>query len=130
MQALEQVIPHYQGIAWANLAWVAWRQGKFSEAQRHGQAALKVWQTEPLAPGTFFQWIALWPLLAIELAQNHLANAVHYARSLLVPEQQPLPMTLRTALEEAIQIWDANRPEAARMHLNEAMTVAQEMGYL
>jgi hypothetical protein len=55
---------------------------------------------------------------------------VQYARDLLAPSQQHLPDALSTILEAAIQTWDADQPDAARAHLQQAMALAREMGYL
>jgi tetratricopeptide (TPR) repeat protein len=66
--------PEYLGIARANLAWLAWRQGKLSEAQVNGRAALEIWRGQPVK--YVFCWLALWPLIGVELAQNRLAEAI------------------------------------------------------
>jgi serine/threonine protein kinase/tetratricopeptide (TPR) repeat protein len=120
--------PEYLGIARANLAWVAWREGNLSEAQVNGRAALEIWRARPVE--YVFYWLALCPLIGVELAQNRLAEAIDYAHMLLEPKQQPLPEALRADIEAAMQAWDAGRTEMAHTHLQRATASAQEMGYL
>jgi hypothetical protein len=112
----------------ANLAWVAWRLDNLAETQAHAHAALDRWQSLPLEYP--FQWTALWPLLAVALTKAQIAEAVDYERALLHPLQERLPETLTTALQAAIQAWDAKEPETACTHLQRAMVLAQELRYL
>jgi DNA-binding SARP family transcriptional activator/Tfp pilus assembly protein PilF len=118
----------YIAMATANLAWVAWREGKNAEAEQHGKAALELWQSSEMVYP--FQWAALWPLIDIMLGQNELSQAVDYVRRLLAPGQQLLPDVLTTVTESALQAWDSGKSENARTSLQQAITLAQEMGYL
>ncbi len=123
--------PEQSGTAQANLAWVAWREGKVEEAQAKGSAALALWRSEPLASIVYaFQWTALWPLVGSALELNHISEAVSHVRALLAPEQQRLPDALSNTLAAAVEAWDAAQPGAARSHLQQATALAQEMGYL
>ena len=120
--------PEYIGMAKANLAWVAWREGNFLEAQANGLAALELWRSsQSIYP---FQWAALWPLIGVALTQDQFAEAVEHARLLLAPQQQLLPDTLNALVEAIILSWDAGKSEVARPHLRQAAALAQEMGYL
>ncbi|MFL5801098.1 MAG: ATP-binding protein, partial [Roseiflexaceae bacterium] len=118
----------YLGTANANLAWVAWRAGDLAVTQEHGRAALELWRQASLAYP--FQWVALWPLIGVALAQDQLSEAISYARALLTPVQQRLPDALMVVVEEAVQAWDRGQPETAHARLRRAIAVAQEMGYL
>jgi len=113
----------YATAAKANLAWVAWREGDLSEAHQCASSVLA--QLPPPVP---FRWVALWPLIAVALAQEEIAEAVEHAQALLDPMQQRLPDALATVLGQAIETWDAGEPEAARTHLKEAVELAQDMG--
>lgn len=123
-KAMQQ--PLYVGLSKANLAWLAWLEGNLTEAQAMGQEALTIWQTHFY----YSQWIALLPLLAIAQSQDRLSEAVAYARALLAPDQQILTPTLQSALETAIQAWDADQPDSTRTALQQLIVVAQESGYL
>jgi tetratricopeptide (TPR) repeat protein len=119
--------PMYIGAARANLAWGAWRKANLAEALEKGKAALESWQQSPGYP---FQWLSLYPLIAVALAYDRIPEAVEYARGLLEPAQQALPDPLQMVLEEAIETWERGEPEAARAHLDRAIELAQELGYL
>jgi DNA-binding SARP family transcriptional activator len=117
----------YIGAAQAGLAWLAWRRDDLAEAVRLAQVALAAWR-EYTAPYSLY-WQALWPLMGIALAQEHLAEAVSYARQLLQPEQQALPTRLEKPLEAALAAWDSGRSDAARQLLHHALTTAQQMNF-
>ncbi len=113
----------------ANLAWLAWREGNFAEAQALGQEALEEWQALQVNY-YYMRWTALLPLLAVALVQDRLAEAVEYARELLAPDQQYLPDALSTTIEAVIRAWDAGQPGTARTNLQQLIVVAREAGYL
>lgn len=52
-------------ILWRNRAWC---EGKLVQAQEHGHAALQLWEKTSLVYP--FHWLALWPLIAVALAQG------------------------------------------------------------
>ncbi len=116
----------YIAMARGNMAWVAWREGNILEAHKHAQAGLEAFDVE----GEPFEWTTLWPLIGIAVVQQQLADAIRYVRMLLVPEQQRLPDTLTADLEQTIQAWDSDRAERAYTKLQEAIPLAQQMGYL
>src|SRR5215217_6780678 len=93
-------MPYFLGSAKANLAWVAWRDGRDEEAKTLALNALEQWST---LPGTHpFQWAALLPLAAIESARGQDARALTHARGLLEPRQQQLPRRVVTYLREVV----------------------------
>jgi hypothetical protein len=116
------------GLARGNLAWLAWREGDLPEAERQAHAALELWEQSAFIYA--FHWTALFPLLAIAVGKGARSEALDHARALLHPQQQRLPEPLEAALEAAIQAGDDGSPEAARHHLEHAIQVAQETGYL
>jgi hypothetical protein len=121
-------MPYYIGMAKANLAWVAWREGNLAEVRELGCAALALWsQSSIFIP---VRWTALWPLIATELAETRIPEAIAYARLLLVPGQHPLPEALYAAVEAALQEWDAGQRDTARRDLDQATMIAQQMGYV
>jgi tetratricopeptide (TPR) repeat protein len=124
--ATAQVRP-YVGMAQANLAWIAWREGDLYEAEANGQTALDIWSDVPHFP---FEWAALWPLAGVALARQEVARAMTHTRRMLEPFQQPLPAEMATALEAAVQGWDEGQAEAAETHLQHAAGMAAELGYL
>jgi tetratricopeptide (TPR) repeat protein len=118
----------YMGLAYANLAWVAWREGNLAAVGDKGQAALEMWQKAPLASP--FQWTALLPLMAVDMAHDRIPEAIDHAQSLLDPSQQRLPDALAGVVEGAVVAWEAEGPEVAASYLDRAIRLAQELGYL
>jgi hypothetical protein len=107
--------PEFIGMAKANLAWVSWRLDNVKERQEDGLAVLELWRLLPIKFP--FWWVAILPLMSVALAKQQVSEAVGYARTLLLPHQQRLPDVLTTALETAIQAWDAGQLGSARSHL-------------
>lgn len=91
--AREASLPEYEAMAIANRAWAAWRSGD-ETAAADAQAALRMWEGLPVR--YFLDWMALWPLVAIALASQHIEQAAEYARGMLPPRSsysrnQPRP---------------------------------------
>jgi len=120
----------YIGTAQANLAWLAWREGDLSRAEAKGQAALASWHQLPAGHASCaFQWTALWPLIGVALAHNRTSAASGYGRALLEATQQRLPDALTEAVKNAVTAWEESESEAARAWLDQAIVLAQELGY-
>jgi len=121
----------YLGTAKANRAWVAWREGNLSEAETNGQAALEAWQQLPAGHASAaMHWAALWPLIGVSVAKNQISKAIDYARALLEPSRQRLPEALTAIVEKAIHTWEGGDSNETRTNLNQALELAQKMGYL
>jgi class 3 adenylate cyclase len=126
-RAREASLPEYEAMAIANRAWVAWRTGH-EEAAADAQAALDMWQGLPVR--YHYDWMALWPLLAMALATGHTGQAVEHARGMLPPPQQLLQEPVRTLVEDAVRAWDEGRAAASEELLRFAVDAAGELGYL
>jgi eukaryotic-like serine/threonine-protein kinase len=127
-QAREASLPEYEAMAIANRAWVAWRSGEHAKAATDAQDALAVWKRLPVR--YFYDWMAVWPLLAMALAAGRVEEAVEYARGMLPPPQQLLQEPVRTLVESAIHAWDAGQPAEAEELLQSAIRAAGDLGYL
>ncbi len=121
-------MPDYVAAAMGNQAWLAWRKRDLPAAEQRGQEALVIWRQSPLVYP--FQWQALWPLVGMALARGRDEEAWGYARALLEPTQQRLPDELSSTLEAAVQAKAEDQAGVARPHLDQAMGLAREMGYL
>ena len=127
-QAREASLPEYEAMAIANRAWVAWRSGEYAKAATDAQDALDIWKGLPAR--YFYDWMALWPLLAMALAAGRVEEAVEYARGMLPPPQQLLQEPVRTLVESAIRTWDTGQPAEAEELLQSAIRAAGDLGYL
>ena len=127
-QAREASLPEYEAMAIASRAWVAWRSGEEAKAATDAQAALDIWAGLPVR--YFYDWMALWPLLAMALASGRVEEAVEHARGMLPPPQQLLQEPVRTLVESAVHTWDAGQPAEAEELLRSAVRAAGDRGYL
>jgi class 3 adenylate cyclase/tetratricopeptide (TPR) repeat protein len=127
-RAREASLPEYEAMAIANRAWVAWRTGDQEKAAADAQAALEKWEKLPVR--YFFDWMALWPLLAIALSSGRAEQAARYAREMLQPPQQLLREPARSMLDDAVHRWDAGKTAEAEQLLGQAVRAAGDLGYL
>ena len=109
-------------------AWVAWRDGNMAEAENYGRASLE--NRQGRQPVNSFQWVGIWPLIGVAFTQEKPTEAIDYVRLLLDPTQQPPPEQLSTLLEAALQTWDAGQQEEVRTLLQQAIPLAEDLGYL
>ncbi len=127
-QAREASLPEYEAMAIANRAWVAWRSGEHAKAGTDAQDALDIWKGLPAR--YFYDWMALWPLLAMALAAGRVGEAIEHTRGMLPPPQQLLQEPVQTLVESAIHTWDAGQPAEAEELLQSAIRAAGDLGYL
>ena len=118
----------YIAMAKANLAWVAWRQEDHAEAEKLATEALDLWHRMDDPYG--FDWMELWPLIAIALHRQDSSAAIGFARGLLAENQHPLPETLLNAIRKACDEWQNGAHENATAELISAMGLARELRYL
>jgi hypothetical protein len=109
------------------VSWVAWKEGRFAEAELMGREALGYWRTGVVRYP--FYWVALWPLMAVRLADGRCEEAVAAARELVSPDQMHLPIELETTLESAITAWDSRRPKVAGEWLSQALQLADQLDF-
>jgi len=125
--AIGQMI-EYTSMAQANLAWVARREGELAEARQLAETA---WETmQKTTQAQMFNWVAVWPLVGVCLAQERILEAVGYARQLFLATTQPQPEALATLLLAAIQAWEQSQSVQARALLTQAVPLAEQLGYL
>jgi class 3 adenylate cyclase/tetratricopeptide (TPR) repeat protein/DNA-binding XRE family transcriptional regulator len=127
-RAREASLPEYEAMAIANRAWVAWRRGDEEKAATDAQTALRIWEELPVR--YMFDWMALWPLVAIALAAQQVEQAAEYARGMLPPPQQLLQEPVRTLVHSAVQAWDNGQPAETEELLRRAVRAADDLGYL
>lgn len=127
-QARAASLPEYEAMAIANRAWMAWRDGDEEAAAADARAALGMWEGLPVR--YFFDWMALWPLLAMALGAGRIHQAAQCARGMLPPPQQRLQEPVRGLVEDAVQAWDSGQPEETEDLLRQATRAAGDLGYL
>jgi class 3 adenylate cyclase/tetratricopeptide (TPR) repeat protein len=127
-QAREASLPEYEAMAMANRAWVGWRCGDEEAATADARAAVSMWEGLPVR--YFFDWMALWPLLAMALAAGRIEEAAQCARGMLPPPQQRLQEPLQSLVEEAVHAWDAGQPDETEDLLRRGLRAGSDLGYL
>ena len=118
----------YIAMATANLAWVAWRQNDHAKAEKLASEALNLWHgmEDPYS----FDWMALWPLIAIAFARKDFSRAVEYARGLLDKNQHPLAENLTPIVRRTCEEWERGAEEIAIASFVSAIQAARDLAYL
>ena len=127
-RAREASLPEYEAMAIANRAWVAWHSDEQESSAADAQAALEKWEKLPARYA--FDWMALWPLLAMALDAQRIAQAAEYARRMLLPSQQSLQEPARTLVDSAVHTWESGQPAETEELLRRAVRAAADLGYL
>jgi DNA-binding SARP family transcriptional activator len=109
-------------------AWIAWRDSNLVEAEVYGRASVE--ERQGRQGSNAFRWAGLWPVIGVALTREKIAEAIDYVRMLLDPTQQPPSEEVSVLLQAALQAWDAGQPEEARALLQQAVPLAEKMGYL
>jgi class 3 adenylate cyclase/tetratricopeptide (TPR) repeat protein len=118
-------LDQYVAIALANRAWAELRMGDLGAARSDAETAGLTW---PAEPPYAFRWLDLWPLIAVDVAEGRLGDAVPRCRMLLDPAQQPPAAAVREALETVLVVADDPRELAAAFQ--RALDQARQHTYL
>jgi tetratricopeptide (TPR) repeat protein len=116
----------FEGAGHGLLCWVDYRDRDLHTAEDEGEEALRSVQREPMFP---YWWMALAPLVAIQLERENLSDAIAYARHMVDPSQQILPPDLNAALGAACSAWDAGNDAEAIDALSDAVLAGRADGY-
>ena len=93
-----------------------------------GTEALDLWHGMDDPYG--FDWMALFPLIAIALQGQNSGAAIGFARGLLGENQHPLPEKLLSLIRQACDEWQNGAQEDATSSLASAIGLARELRYL
>ena len=124
-------MPEYTATAQANRAWAAWREERLADCESEACAALDRWSDLPAGHASAaFQWTALWPLIAVHVAQGRTAEAAAHAGRLLDPALMRLPADIESTLSAALESWAREDPAKTEALLGDALAQAQLTGWL
>jgi serine/threonine protein kinase/tetratricopeptide (TPR) repeat protein len=96
----------YEGAAVANEGWSMLKRGDAEHAALCFEEALRTWRQPPAVYP--FEWLALFPLLKMDLQRGDRGRCATDARALLHPNQERLPDELERLLQE---IADESTPD-------------------
>lgn len=121
-------MPEYMAVAKANLSWVEWRKGNYDKARQFGDEALQLWHSMEDPYG--FDWMALWPLVAVAQSEGDIDADVIHLRALFGPNQHPLPDQLSAIARQTIEAWEKKDEKGTTDALTNCMATAREFGQL
>lgn len=112
----------------ANLAWAALRENNAAQARQLAEAALKMW--EPFGELYPFKTLALFPLLELARRERNSTQAWQYISEIQKPSQEKLDDNLDDALNRAQDALATGDSERAQNHLETALKIAREQGFI
>ena len=117
---------HYCAHGYANLAWIAYRNGDRETALRKARKAVYLLVKSDI-PWT---WIAVMVSLAVHVEEGDLDRAVKAVKILVIPPQPQFPDDLADALEGAVEKWEMQDHEETRKYFDQAVGLAKKWRYL
>jgi eukaryotic-like serine/threonine-protein kinase len=128
LAAAEQVqLTPYMAASLACEGWACWADGDLRVAEPLLTRALSLWREHPHAFP--FMWLALFPVIDLQLGSGRLSDARASLEALLSPTQQALPEALRAELERALSFDESNAPELFREATAAALRQAHDLRF-
>jgi hypothetical protein len=103
---------YYSGHALANLAWTAWVRGDTTGCRTLAAEAIERWGVEDGFLLTEFAWLAVWPLVAVDLERGDLDGARRAVGYLAAPHERPMGEPLASTVAGIIAQSAAEDDEA------------------
>ncbi len=119
--------PVYRGVAHANHAWLAYMEGKPDQARQSAQAALELWHS--LGNPYAMHWMAQFILLAVNLREEKLEEAIACIKAMLMTPQMRFAPEVETTLLSILEV-DPSNPDLIFSLGRDAVEKAQVAGYL
>ena len=118
----------YIAMAKANLAWVAWKQGRLDDCEKLGHEALELWHgmDDPYS----FDWMALYPLIATAITRKQTERAIRLAEGLFGENQHPIDESVMSAAKSAIDSWQKGDQSLAESQMQRALETAEHHHYI
>jgi class 3 adenylate cyclase/tetratricopeptide (TPR) repeat protein len=118
----------YIGMAKGNLAWVDLRNGEVASAFEHASGGVEDLRQTP--QGHILLWVALWPLIGVQIERAQISEAIDHLETLLTPPQMAIPGDLESAMRVAVDAWERNDQDTAKFNLGKTANLARQIGYL
>ncbi len=109
-------------------AWLAWSAGDGATARTHAEEALSLWAQR--APRFPLKWLARLPLLALDLANGHVDDALIQARELRADGQARLGNGVSEALDDLLAQSPGADPATLESGFADVIERARAFGYL
>lgn len=137
VEEMRRILAHAQSVGVApynrmltgHAAWVAWRDGDLTLAERSSRESVQEERAVQIRPNPFL-WVGRWPLIGVALTKEQTAAAIAEVRLLFEPTQQPPAAPLDALLEAALRAWDMGTEAEAHALLQQAMPLAEDLNYL
>lgn len=118
----------YIAMAKGNLAWVHLRNGDVTAAFEQASQAVENLSLTPAGHNVL--WVALWPLIGVEMARQQISDPIRHVETLLIPSQMAVPADLESAMRASVNAWKGNDRNTAKIQLEKAANLARQTGYL
>ncbi len=129
--ALKSKMPEYIGSAYANFAWMAYRDREYDQVMQWYHKASDEWSQIPNYKAFLvIRWLVLFPVLHVYVSEEKVAEAIGIVSEIIEPAMKKLPDDLTDALKKAVDESEAGNQQLASAILREALHLASEQAYL
>lgn len=118
--------PLYAAASQGHLGWAAYRNGDLAVARKWCEAAIEQWSHTPFP----FEWMARFPLLAIEFEGRQYERVVEHIQRMTIPQQQRLLPNLPELLNRAVEAWESQRVDDFESEIMAFCQKARGFGYV
>lgn len=129
--AIQSKMQEYIGSAYANYAWIAYKNNKFEEVLAYYNKSKIEWgKISNYKAFHVIQWLVYFPVLAVYLHNNRLKESINIAAEIVNPDQKRLPEDLTQSLKEAAVFYQKRDKKKAADSLKSAVHLAEKYAYM
>ncbi len=121
----------YMGTAFANLAWLAWKNGEPEQAETLGGQALDAWaKVAQNHSSLVFVWTAAFPLAAHFCQRGNLPKCIEYFEMMLLPGRKRFEPELAERMAEVVAKFRASGASQLHGEVAEVLEMGERYRYL
>lgn len=121
----------YVGTAYANQAWLAWKNGDMENIEILGKQAIDNWKKVPETHSSLvFIWMTAWPLAALYCHRGNMTKCMEQLDSMIQPNLKRMEPELEQRIQEVVAGFKISGIVPNREDLSELIALGEHYRYL
>ena len=121
----------YVGTTYANLAWLAWKNGDLESVEKLGEQAFDFWEKVPEAHSSLvFLWIAAWPMAALYCHRGNLSKSVEQLERIVQPGCKRMEPALEQRLLRVVADFKSSATPLVHQEIMQVLALGEQYRYL